>query len=292
MHPNQSRQDNPQECNHEEEISLIDIILFLKSAYKPALFFGALGLIVALTYLWIAPNKYEASAQIAMAQIGTGGEKNLNPLGVNIEEPALLISRLSSPTSFTPVVIGACGLQNEADASLLLSKTIKLTIPKGVGNVVDLKTTGTSSESALSCANAIFELIQSTQAQILSPYIEEAKIKLADDQERLQKAKDLVAKSDKSGQAMSAAYLSTRDEIRYLLDDITSLKNIATANQNRATHLIAPIYANDKPVSPKKGVALAAGLFAGLFLGVLVALGRKMWATFKSALTTQDRGAL
>ena len=117
----------------------------------------------------------------------------------------------------------------------------------------------------------------------MTPYIEEAKVKLADDEDRLQKAKDLVARSDKSGSAMSAIYLSTRDEVRYLLDEITSLKNMVTSNQSRATRMVAPIYASDTPIAPKKRMVLAAGLFGGLFLGLLIALARQMVLKLKSA---------
>ena len=83
---------------------------------------------------------------------------------------------------------------------------------------------------------------------------------------------------------MSAAYLSTRDEIRYLLDEITSLKNVVVSNQSRTTRLIAPIYVSDSPVSPKKRVVLGGGLLGGLFLGLLFALARKMLVKLKSEL--------
>ena len=117
----------------------------------------------------------------------------------------------------------------------------------------------------------------------MAPYIEVAKIKLADVQERLQKAKELVARSDKSGASMSANYLFTRDEIRYLLDESAALKNIVISNQNRATRMIAPIYASDVPIAPKKRMALAAGLLGGLFLGLLTALARQIVLKLKSA---------
>jgi hypothetical protein len=217
-----------------------------------------------------------------MAQIGAANNNNnnnnnnINPLGINIEEPSLLIARMSSPTSFTPQVIAACGLQDQANSALMLSKLTKLAIPKGVANVVELKTFGLSPQVAEQCNFAIFELIKTTQSLILAPFIAEAKVKLDDDIERLAKAKDLLAKADKSGSAMGAAYLSTRDEIRYLLDEITALKNVVTSNQNRATRLVSPIYASDIPISPKKRNILAAGLFGGLFLGLLIAIGRRM----------------
>ena len=266
----------------DDEISLIDILRFLKSAWKAIAFFGLVGLALSIAYLAMTPKQYEASVQITMAQIGATNN-NINPLGVNIEEPALLISRLSSPTSFTPEAIAACGMQDQANASESLSKSIKLTPAKGVASVVELKTFGGTPQSAQDCALGVFNLIKTTQSQIVAPYIEEAKVKLADDEDRLQKAKDLVTRSDKSGSAMSASYLSTRDEIRYLLDEITALKNVVTSNQNRATRMVAPIYTSDTPIAPKKRMVLAAGLLGGLFLGLLVALARQLVLKLKSA---------
>jgi LPS O-antigen subunit length determinant protein (WzzB/FepE family) len=273
---------SPAPLDPDDEISLLDILRFLKSAYKAIAIFGLAGLALSIAYLAITPKQYEASVQIAMAQIGAANN-NISPLGVNIEEPALLISRLSSPTSFTPEVIAACGLQEQANAGASLSKSIKLTPAKGVAGVVELKTFGETPQSAQECARGVFDLIKITQSQIVAPYIEEAKIKLADDEDRLQKAREMVAKSDKSGAAMGASYLSTRDEIRYLLDEITALKNVVTSNQNRATRMVAPIYASDVPIAPKKRMVLAAGLLGGLFLGLLIALARQMVLKLKSA---------
>jgi LPS O-antigen subunit length determinant protein (WzzB/FepE family) len=275
---------NSQNARESEasEISLLDILQFLRGAYRTICIFGVIGLVIATIYLVVTPKQYEAVAQITMAQIDAAKNNNMNPFGVNIEEPALLIARLSSPTSFTPQVISACGLQDQANAALALSKSIKLTIPKGVTNVVELKTFGPSPQAVQECNLAVFELIKTTQSQIVAPYIAEVKLKLDDDIEHLAKAKDLVAKADKSGSAMGAAYLSTRDEIRYLLDEITALKNVVTSNQNRATRLVSPIYADDMPIAPKKRTILVAGLFGGLFLGLLIAMGRTMIAKLKN----------
>jgi uncharacterized protein involved in exopolysaccharide biosynthesis len=271
---------HPQSEN-QGEISLLDILRFLKSAWKSLALTGALGLSAAVVYLAITPKQYEAVSQITMAQIGATNN-NINPLGINIEEPSLLIARMSSPTSFTPQVIEECGLKDQANAASKLSKSVKLTIPKGVANMVDLKTYGSSPQAAQECNLAVFELIKTSQSQIVAPYIAEAKVKLDDDIERLAKARDLVAKADKSGSTMGAAYLSTRDEIRYLLDEITALKNVVISNQNSTTRLISPIYADDSPIAPKKRNVLAAGLFGGLFLGLMIAIGRRVIAKLKN----------
>jgi hypothetical protein len=275
-----------QDQNGDQEIALIDILLFLKGAYKTILIFGVVGIAAAIVYLVVTPKKYEATAQIVMAQIGAANNNNnnLNPLGINIEEPALLVSRMSLPTSFSAQTVSSCGLDGMSEPGAALAKSMKLAPAKGVPNVVELKTVGPTPEAALGCASAIFELIKTTQSQILTPYIEEARIKLADDEARLDKAKDLVSRADKSGSAMGAAYLSTRDEIRYLLDEITSLKNVVTSNQNRITHLVAPIYVSDQPIFPKKRIALAAGLIGGLLLGVVIALVRQAIPKLKAQM--------
>lgn len=275
---------NKVDSKNQDEISLVDILLFLKGGYKIIFFAVVAGLSIATTYLLVAPKKYEAVAQIAMAQMGSSNNGNLSPLGINIEEPALLIMRLSQPTSYPPLVLNACGLDGNFKLGASLVSSIKLSASKGAPNVVELRTFGASPEVAESCANSIFELIKVTQAQILAPYIDEAKIKLLDDELRLAKAKDLVAKADKAGTAMGATYLSTRDEIRYLLDEITALKNVVSSNQSRATRLIAPIYLENTPVAPKKVVSLALGFLVGLFVGLFVILGRQMWGKLKSNL--------
>ena len=279
----QSTQNSREELD-ASEISLLDILNFFKLAYKTICIFGVIGLIISIIYLVVTPKQYEAIAQITMAQIGATNNNNINPLGISIEEPSLLIARISSPTSFTPQVIEACDRQDQANAALALSKSIKLAIPKGITNVVELRTFGLSPQAAERCNLAIFELIKNTQSQIVAPYIAEAKFKLDDDVERLGKARDLVAKADKSGSAMGAAYLSTRDEIRFLLDEITALKNVVTSNQNRATRLVSPIYAGDTPISPKKRTALVAGFLGGLFFGLMFVVCRKVIAKMKSEM--------
>ena len=258
----------------QSEISLLGILRFLKSAWKVIAIAGAVGLIVSAVYLAVTPKKFEATTQIAMAQI-VAVNNNINYLGVNVEEPVLLISRLSSPTSFSTNVMAACGIAEQSNAGLTLSKSIKLTIPKSLTNVVELKTFGPSPQVAERCNLAIFELIKNTQSQIVAPYIAEAKVRLDDDIERLAKARELVAKADNSGSTMGAAYFSTRDEIRYLLDQISALKNVVTSSQNLVTRLVAPIYVGDMPIAPKKQNIFAAGIFGGIVLGLLVALVRR-----------------
>ena len=272
---------NQRESSHEQqEISLIDILSFFNGHYKTIVIFTIAGVALSALYLVATPKRYEATAQIAMAQITSN--LGLQPQGINIEDPALLVTRFSLPTSFTPEVVNSCGVDSGTNRTVAPIKFIKLTVPKGVNNVVELNVFGASWQEANSCANAIFELIKTTQAEIAAPYIAAAQTKLDDDIERLSKAKELIAKADKLGSAMGATYLSTRDEIRFLLDEITVLKNIVASSKNGATRLISPIHASDIPVAPKERVALAAGLFGGLSFALLLVWFRRMRVKLKS----------
>lgn len=270
--------------NLDDELSLIDIIQFFQESWKTIIGFTVLGVAGAGIYLWAVPKQFEASAQIKMAQIANVNNNNINPLGINIEEPQALIARMALPTSYPKETIAPCGLADQKDADAQLAKKVKLSIPKGVGGTVDLKIRDASKEIAEACANAVYQLIKSSQAQLVAPYIDEASKKLKIEEERLGRATQVIAKADRSGAALSAAYLATRDEIRYLLDQISNLQSIITGNESRAAHLTAPIYIKEEPVFPQKLNSLVVGLLLGGLLGLTLTLARKWYRSNRAAL--------
>lgn len=219
-----------------------------------------------------------------MAQIANGNNNNINPLGINIEQPQALIARLALPTSYPKEVISLCGLAEQKNPEITLASKMKLSIPKGVDGTVDLKVRDASKEIAKACTTAVYQLIKTSQAQIIAPYIDEASKKLKIVEERLGRATQVITKADKSGMAVSAAYLSTRDEISYLIDQIANLQNIITGKESRATHLTAPIYLKDEPVFPQKLNSLLVGLLIGGFLGLALALARKWYRSNRATL--------
>ncbi len=268
-----------------DELSLLDIVEFIQESWKTIVGFTALGIAGAALFLWVVPKQYEASAQIKMAQIANvNNNDNILSLGINIEEPQALIARMALPTSYPKETIALCGLADQKDPEVVLASKVKLSIPKGVGGTVDLKIRDASKEIAKACTNAVYQLVKTSQAQLIAPYIDEASKKLAIEEERLGRATQVIAKADKSGAAVSAAYLATRDEIRYLLDQISNLQNIISGNESRAAHLTAPIYVKDQPVFPQRRNSLAVGLLLGGFLGLVLALARKWYRSNLAAL--------
>jgi hypothetical protein len=153
---------------------------------------------------------------------------------------------------------------------------------------VDLQIRDTSKEVAEACANAIYEFVKTSQAQLIAPYIEEASKKLVIEKERLSRATQFIAKADKSGTAVSAAYLATRDEIRYLLDQISTLQAVIDVNESRAARLVAPIHVKDQPVLPQTRTGLLLGLLLGGFLGLMLAIVRRWERYNRSSLNRES----
>ena len=283
-----SENRNPQFVEaKEDEISLLDIFLFFKNEYQFIIGFTLLGFVGAALYLWTVPKQYEVIGQIKMAQIANlnnNNNNNVSPLGVNIEEPQALIARMAIPTSYPKETIAVCGLAEQKDAASALAKKAKLSLPKGLVGVVDLEIRDTSKEVAQACANAIYEFVKTSQAQLIAPYVEEASKKLIIEKERLSRATEFIVRADKSGSGVSGAYLATRDEIRYLVDQISTLQAVINGNESRAARLVAPIYVKDQPVFPQKRNSLLLGLLLGGFLGLLLAVARKWYRSNRFAL--------
>lgn len=263
----------------EDEISFKDIIAFFMESWKTMFCVGLLGLLGSLGFLAVTPNKYEAVAQIQMAQIisNNNDNKNTNPLGVDVEEANLLIARLKLPTTYSAIEIKACGLENQKTPAESLVSISKFSTVKGISSLVELKIQMESREQAIACAQAFFESIRESQSKIIKPYIEEAKTLLIKYQARLKDAQELMARADKSGVALSAVYLANRDEVQFLTNEIIRLNTFVTAGNARQTKLVAPIYSSQAPVFPNKKLTLMIGLLTGLFLGLLLVMARKVW---------------
>jgi capsular polysaccharide biosynthesis protein len=270
----------------EDEISFKDIVDFLIESWKSIVLTGILGILGAVTYIVITPNKYEATAQIQMAQISASNpnnpNNNTNPLGVNVEDPNLLIARMKLPSSYSQESVKACGYESKETPLEGLAKMVKLSLIKGT-QMVELKVFGLTQAQAVQCAESIVDAIKQSQKIIAAPIIVDAQLKLTKYSQRLQEAQGFILKADKSGSSMSAAYLSTRDEVKFLTDETIRLNDLIASANSRQTKLVSPIYSPEKKVSPKLAIALIAGLFAGLFLGLLLMFGKRGYEAYKAS---------
>lgn len=266
--------------SYEDEISLKDIIDFLIESWKTIVIPGLLGVLISGAALIATPNQYQATAQIQMAHIGVSN--NTGPLGVNVEDPNLLLARLRMPSTFSVDVIKTCGFNDSKVPAEDLLNAAKFQTVSGVNSIIELRVNSDSKKVAISCVQGLFEIIKTSQNQIIKPYIEESRALLIKYEARLAIAQSLIAKADKSDVFLSAFYLTTRDEIKFLTQEIFRLNSFIISADARQTSLTSPIYAADIPL-PKKKRSLIVGLMAGLFLGLLFVMGKKALKTYKDS---------
>ncbi len=262
--------------------SLINDFYFLFDSWRAILFAVSLGLGAAFFYILSATNYYQATAQIQMAQISSINSSNSNsgsnssPLGTSIEEPKLLLERLKQPTNFSKNETFACGFTDDQEGAESLISSVIISELKGVPSVIQLRVRNQSRATAISCSLALFENIKRSQKEIIKPYLEESKILLTMYQKRLLNAQSLIYRADQSGAALSAAYLASRDEIKFLNEEIVRLNTFISSGDARSAKLISPIYAPNSPVSPNKKAIMILGLISGLLIGIFFVFVRKL----------------
>ena len=259
------------------EISLLDIVNFLKNAWKTIAITAIAGLLLAIAYLLIAVPQYEATAQIKLAQLNFTGPG----LGTPIEDQNSFLARLQFPSNVTQTMITACAYENKTDPAQALAKDLKFSIPKGMVNIIEIKALGPSPQIALACANAVVDQITNLQQAIIKNYLDEAQTQLELDNEKLDTAHRFIARADQAGSAVSAAYLAARDEVAFYLAAKEKTQILINSAQQKGAQLAAPIFIPQKPVSPKKTISLLAGLLGGIFLGLVIALARQQYRAYK-----------
>jgi LPS O-antigen subunit length determinant protein (WzzB/FepE family) len=261
----------------DSEISMKDIIDFLIEFWMSIVVSGILGFLVSIGYLIVTPNEYQATAQIQVAQmsVNNSNNNNNNLLGVNIEDPNLLIARFNLPSTYSDEVIKVCGFENMSSPAESLASSAKFSAFKGVSSIVELKINRDTKEIAINCAQSLFESVKTSQYQILKPYIEESKAQLIKYEARLAVVESLVSSAHNSDSSLSAVYVVNRDEIKFLTEEILRLNAFISTANIRQTKLVSPIYAADAPVFPKKKVSLIVGLITGLLLGLLFVIGKR-----------------
>ena len=260
----------------ESEISIRDIFDFLTKSWKVITIFGALGLIAAMTYIWITPTQYQASAQIQMGQFASNSSNTssiMSPIGVNIEEPSRLILRLQTPVTYSDEVVSACGLKGAVNPREKLAKLIKASPVKGTTSIVEMLVNRESKELALSCMGAIFDEVGKTQAEIAQPFFQEITKNLTDSNLKIEHLKASFRETTGGASPLVLTnYLLVRDEINRLAENIMLLEFLIDFKDARKTKLVSDIYVSADPVYPKKNMIILLGLIGGLLAGMLIAL--------------------
>lgn len=268
----------------DDELPFWDIVDCLKEGWRWLAGGLLLGLACAIGYLLVMPKQYEAQALFQGAKV----------LGSELESSAQLIERLKFPTFYEAEQLRSCEI-TAAEPAVALAKRINPTVLKGT-NILRVNYRASKSERAVLCLNAVMDRVIRVQNQLSATSLENAKRQLELTKVQFADAEKLRSTLEKrsmgSLDAADAKFTQTvllmstsilkNDQIaglrKSVLDQMANLEPPAT----RPAELIAPIYAPETAVSPKKLPVLAGGLFGGLVLGGLVFFARRSWLARKA----------
>lgn len=251
----------------EDKLSLNNAIDFLADSWKLILGVGVIGLLSASVFLWVTPSQYEAVVQIKLAQINVKNDTNF--FGKDLEDVNNVVARFRLPSAYSVEEMKACNLANGQVPNDSIVSLVKMSVIKSSTSTIQLNIRMNSKEHLVGCTQAIYERIRESQAEILAPFIEKSRALLLVYQARLREIRGLINRADNSDHALTAAYLTGRDELIFLSNEIIRLNNIINSSFLLQTKMVNPVYISDVPVFPKKNHSLLIGLLAGVFLGVL-----------------------
>jgi len=256
----------------DDEISIIDILIFLKASGGNIVKSTLVCLALGGAYYFSVPKMYEATATIAMATVAGGP----------VEAPAVLLEKMKLPLYFAPATLQACGSDGQLNSQAKFFDKIKPAINKSAP-LVSFATQAQSTQEAKACLSAVIAEVNSNQAEIAKLLIDQKKQKLSQLSYQLKLAEDkpknfpTTKSSDGSlhtqfsalalGMPFTLAYAIEMSDIRKA---INNLETSLIPPQTQPLSLAAPLYAPEVSINKRPLFTLGLSLALGVFLGLLV----------------------
>ena len=253
--------------NIDDEISLIDILFFLKSSINNIAISIVGCLVIGASYYFYKPNVYEATANIQMAQVA----------GNSVESPTILLEKIKLPFYFSQNVLGACGTNEQTTPS-----NIKPAINKNAPFIA-FTVQGKTTQEARECLNAVIADIKIKQEEIAKPILEQKKNQLKQIAEKIELAEDAakifpmykLKESFPDAQFSSRTFvlgatLNNAKELKDLRNSLNDIEVSLTEPQTKSTFLTSPMYAPESAINKRPVFTLGICLMFGIFLGLLI----------------------
>ncbi len=294
------------ENQFEDELSLLDLVAFIRRNLR-TLFGGALlGGILGLAIAFAVPAKWEASALVRIGQLGSNGSTGStgsNGSTGSVVEPALqTIDRITNK-SFQNDVLKSQGLSTSEDDAIARNfrDTLKVKLEKS--GLISLAVRADSPEKAKLHMSAVINEIKAVHVKMIAPTINrwyqelksvELELKRASmESDRLENL--LNGQSDKSKEKSFAQatllgnlLFAREGEQKSLRDRKRMLEEQLSPERTFTTQELGRVEVSEKPVFPKKSLFIVAGLFLGLLLGVLFSMLKLFAPKETNAVKKQD----
>ena len=270
----------------DDEISIADIILFLKSHKKMILIFVIIGGLLGGLYGNFTEPVYKGSILVSPAKFA----------GEFVVNPKVTLTKLDMNSYYSKETFLNCNpdfykdkdKDKDKDIAYDISTLVKASVTKD-GDLIQLLMQNKNKTVIKDCLNSMVDDIRIRQNTITEPLIQSKNNELTVLEEKLKEAEIFKTRlNDKqikelktNGERFSADLLFTSmilfnsKDIKETMTEINKIKSDLSSEQTKPASNVLPINIEKKSIlTPKLGAVI--GLFLGLCLGILIALIKQL----------------
>lgn len=268
------------EFDSQSEFNLSDVTNFVQGNFRYLIGGILLGAIIAFALAVLLPKQYEAKALIKIGQIG-----NIDKISLPIEPALQVVDRIKSQ-SFQDAVLEAIGVSTISDDNQLVDQFRKnLNVRLEKSELISLNLKAFSRTEAEIIMLQVVKQLNFTHNTLMKPTVWRLKAELDSVNDELKVAeteskqllKTLEMQSDKNTDTrfsqtvlLNSLRISKDQEFRALKDTKRLLEEKLSPERTFATHLLGNVEVAKKPVFPKYGIFIPAGMFFGLIFSFLL----------------------
>lgn len=274
----------------DDEISIADIILFLKSHKKMILIFVIIGTLLGGLYGNFTKPVYKGSILVSPAKFA----------GAFAVNPRVTVTKLDMNSYYSKETFLNCNPNfykdkdkdededEYKDIDYNLSNLVKASVTKD-GDLIQLTMQNKNKTVIKDCLNSMVDDIRASQNKIIDPLIQSRNNELTLLEEKLKNAEEFKSKlNDKqikeikmNDERFSANLLYTNmilfnsKDIKETLTEINKIKLDLSSDQTKPANKVISINIEKKSF-PTLKLGAVIGLFLGLCLGILIAVIKQM----------------
>lgn len=159
----------------QEEISLLEIYEFFRDGWKALVAGSVLGLGAGFITAFVLPEKFQASALIEPASVGS---KSVEPV-------AVLVEKMKTPTYYSSTTLDTCGVDKLTNPAQTLVTRLKPNLPRN-SPYASMSYRAESPADAAKCLEQVLKDVTQNQAQISKPLINNLEVALSNAEQELQ----------------------------------------------------------------------------------------------------------
>ena len=274
------------QSSFDDEISIADIILFLKSHKKVILIFVIIGTLLGGLYGNFTEPVYKGTILISPAKIA----------GAFVINPKVTLTKLDMNSYYSKETFLNCNpdfykdkdKDKDVDVDYDISGLVKASLTKD-GDLVQLQMQNKNKTVIKDCLISMVDDIRISQNIISEPLIQLKNNELTLLEEKLKNAEEFKVKLNENqikelkinGERFSVDLLYTTmilfnsKDIKETLIEINKIKTELSSEQTKPANKVLPI-SIEKKLFPTPKLGALIGLFLGLCLGILIALIKQM----------------